>query len=106
MGVSTALNLDINRITGILPTRRSIDARQRQVMVAYGLKIILDHDLASYYGEKDKIYPESVSGDVYQSGVCGEHAAYLIGKGFSDDAADGSDGCADPYSQFQCAFDS
>ena len=42
---------------------------------------------ACVVGEKDKIYPESVSGDVYQSGVCGEHAAYLIGKGFSDDAA-------------------
>lgn len=40
--VSTALNLDINRITGILPTRRSIDARQRQVMVNLSVTVTTD----------------------------------------------------------------
>lgn len=40
--VSTLLGIDINRITGILVTRRSIDARQRQVMVNLAVNVSID----------------------------------------------------------------
>ncbi|MCM1310105.1 MAG: FAD-binding protein [Bacteroides sp.] len=40
--VSTALNVDANRITGITPCKRSIDARQRQVIINLDLLITID----------------------------------------------------------------
>lgn len=40
--MSTALNVDVNRITSIIPRRRSIDARQRQVMVNLDLIVTID----------------------------------------------------------------
>lgn len=40
--VSTQLNVDANRIKGILPRKRSIDARQRQVMVNLDLIVSID----------------------------------------------------------------
>ncbi len=40
--VSTRLNCDANRITGITPRKRSIDARQRRVMVNLDLIITVD----------------------------------------------------------------
>lgn len=40
--VSTLLNVDANRITGILPRRRSIDGRQRRVMVNLDLIVTID----------------------------------------------------------------
>lgn len=40
--VSTCLNCDANRITGITPRKRSIDARQRRVMVNLDLIVTVD----------------------------------------------------------------
>jgi hypothetical protein len=40
--VSTKLNIDANRISCVLPTRRSIDARQRQVMVNLTVTVCVD----------------------------------------------------------------
>lgn len=40
--VSTVLNIDANRITGITPRKRSIDARQRQVMINLDLIVTVD----------------------------------------------------------------
>ncbi len=40
--VSTQLNCDANRITGITPRKRSIDARQRRVMVNLDLIVTVD----------------------------------------------------------------
>lgn len=40
--VSTLLNIDANRITSILPVKRSIDARQRRVMVNLDVIITID----------------------------------------------------------------
>ena len=40
--VSTALGCDANRITGITPRKRSIDARQRRVMVNLDLIVTVD----------------------------------------------------------------
>ena len=40
--VSTLLNLDINRITGVTPRRRSIDARQRRVVVNLDVVVSVD----------------------------------------------------------------
>ena len=39
---STKLNVDANRIAGIVITRRSIDARQRNVAVELTLNVFLD----------------------------------------------------------------
>ncbi len=40
--VSTLLNVDANRISGILPVKRSIDARQRRVMVNLEVLVTID----------------------------------------------------------------
>ncbi|MDE6534631.1 MAG: FAD-binding protein [Muribaculaceae bacterium] len=40
--VSTELNVDANRITSVTPVKRSIDARQRQVMVNLQLVVTID----------------------------------------------------------------
>lgn len=40
--VSTALGVDANKITSIIPRKRSIDARQRQVMINLDLLISID----------------------------------------------------------------
>lgn len=40
--VSTELNIDANRITSILPVKRSIDARQRRVMVNLDVIVTID----------------------------------------------------------------
>ncbi|MDE7388812.1 MAG: FAD-binding protein, partial [Muribaculaceae bacterium] len=40
--LSTQLNVDVNRITGVLVRRRSIDARQRQVMVNLSVTVSVD----------------------------------------------------------------
>ena len=45
--VSTMLNIDANRIKHITIVRRSIDARQRQVMVGLSLKVYVDEEPAS-----------------------------------------------------------
>jgi hypothetical protein len=42
--VSTALNVDANRITCVRPTRRSIDARQRRVMVNLSVTVCIDQE--------------------------------------------------------------
>lgn len=40
--LSTQLGIDVNRITGVLVRRRSIDARQRQVMVNLAVTVSID----------------------------------------------------------------
>ena len=40
--VSTLLNIDANRITSVLPVKRSIDARQRRVMVNIEVLVTID----------------------------------------------------------------
>ncbi len=40
--VSTQLGIDVNRITGVLVTRRSIDARQKQVMINLVVTVAVD----------------------------------------------------------------
>ena len=42
--VSTVLGIDVNRIKDVVVTRRSIDARQRNVMVNLALKVVVDQD--------------------------------------------------------------
>ncbi|MCH5346505.1 MAG: FAD-binding protein [Muribaculaceae bacterium] len=44
--VSTELDIDANRIGGIVVTRRSIDARQRRVMINLGVKVFIDEPAA------------------------------------------------------------
>lgn len=41
---STHLDIDANRIKGLVITRRSIDARQRQVMVNLGVRLFIDEE--------------------------------------------------------------
>ncbi len=42
--VSTVLGIDVNRIKDVVVTRRSIDARQRNVMVNLALKVVVDQE--------------------------------------------------------------
>jgi len=71
--VSSALNVDANRITGITPRKRSIDARQRQVMVNLDLLVTID--------EAPVDPKELLSAPEYQRVEKGASEAIVVGAG-------------------------
>ena len=85
--VSGELNIDANRITGIVVTRRSIDARQRRVMINLGLKVFVDEPVKEAGVPVDVEYRELPAGApeaiVVGAGPAGLFAALrLIEEGF------------------------
>lgn len=60
--VSTRLNVDINRISHIQPVRRSIDARQRQVMVNLTVRVYVGEQPAEHGGLGVALHYPSVAG--------------------------------------------
>ncbi len=71
--VSTRLGVDVNRIKEVLVIRRSIDARQRQVMVNLSIKVWLDKSPAEE--EKNIVCP------VYPSVKEAKKQAVVVGAG-------------------------
>lgn len=69
--VSTTMGIDANRLRHIAVTRRSIDARQKRVMVNLGLRVWVDEE------------PESVSlvQPVEYSPVTGDKSVVVVGAG-------------------------
>lgn len=81
--VSTLLKVDANRITGITPRKRSIDARQRQVMINLDLLVTVDEPAvnpmefatAPDYGPVSENAPQAV---VVGAGPAGLFAALRL----------------------------
>ncbi len=76
--VSTQLNVDINRISSVTPCRRSIDARQRQVMVNLHVAVSVDEPP---FNSRELVHvPElkPLSADVPQAVVVGAGPAGLF----------------------------
>ncbi len=76
--VSTQLNVDINRISSVTPCRRSIDARQRQVMVNLHVAVSVDEPP---FNSRELVHvPElkPLSADVPQAMVVGAGPAGLF----------------------------
>ena len=69
--VSTTMGIDANRLRHIAVTRRSIDARQKRVMVNLGLRVWVDEE------------PESVSlvQPVEYRTVTGDMCVVVVGAG-------------------------
>lgn len=75
--VSTRLGIDANRIKDIVIARRSIDARQRNVMVNLTLKIYIDEPAPEHPLFVPIVYPE-VKSDAPQAIVVGAGPAGLF----------------------------
>ena len=71
--VSTTLNVDANRITCVRPTRRSIDARQRRVMINLNVIVCIDEPPVE---EEQLALPLS-----YRSVADAEHQVVVVGAG-------------------------
>ncbi|MDE6032738.1 MAG: FAD-dependent monooxygenase [Muribaculaceae bacterium] len=76
--VSTELNIDANRITSVTPLKRSIDARQRQVMV--NLQVLVTIDEPPMDPSERLVTPDyqPVAGDAPQAIVVGAGPAGLF----------------------------
>ncbi|MBD5239846.1 MAG: FAD-binding protein [Bacteroidales bacterium] len=76
--VSTELNIDANRITSVTPLKRSIDARQRQVMV--NLQVLVTIDEPPMDPSERLVTPDyqPVDGDAPQAIVVGAGPAGLF----------------------------
>ncbi len=75
--VSTDLNIDANRIGGVVVTRRSIDARQRRVMVNLGVRVFIDEPVGEVPVPFDVDY-QPVADDAPQAVVVGAGPAGLF----------------------------
>lgn len=76
--VSTVLGIDANRITGITPRKRSIDARQRNVMVNLDLLVTIDEPAVDPMEFADAPEYQPVSAEAPQAVVVGAGPAGLF----------------------------